>query len=59
MNEDKEINAEIRSLKDTLTGDLLNDMETHQKIYELKKILNPDIVANPQLDEDECISCGS
>jgi hypothetical protein len=54
-----EINAEIRSLKDTLTGDLLNDMETHQKIYELKKILNPDIVANPQLDEDECISCGS
>jgi len=54
-----EINAEIRTLKDTLTGDLLNDMETHQKIYELKKILNPDIVANPQLDEDECISCGS
>jgi hypothetical protein len=54
-----EINAEIISLKDTLTGDLLNDMETHQKIYELKKILNPDIVANPQLDEDECISCGS
>jgi hypothetical protein len=34
-------------------------METHQKIYELKKILNPDIVANPQLDDDECISCGS
>ena len=54
-----EINAEIRSLKDTLTGDLLNDMETHQKIYELKKILNPEIVANPQLDDDECISCGS
>lgn len=54
-----EINAEIRTLKDTLTGDLLDDMETHQKIYELKKILNPDIVANPQLDEDECISCGS
>ena len=54
-----EINAEIRSLKDTLTGDLLDDMETHQKIYELKKILNPEIVSNPQLDEDECISCGS
>jgi hypothetical protein len=54
-----EINAEIRRLRDTLKGDLLDDMETHQKIYELKKILNPDIVANPQLDEDECISCGS
>ena len=58
MNGSK-INAEIISLKDTLTGDLLSDMETHQKIYELKKILNPEIVANPQLDEDECISCGS
>jgi hypothetical protein len=34
-----EINAEIRSLKDTLTGVLLDDMETHQKIYELKKIV--------------------
>jgi hypothetical protein len=54
-----EINAEIRRLRDTLKGDLLDDMETHQKIYELKKILNPDIVANPQLDDDECISCGS
>lgn len=54
-----EINAEIRRLRDTLKGDLLDDMETHQKIYELKKILNPDIVANPQLDNDECISCGS
>ena len=54
-----EINAEIRRLKDTLTGDLLNDMETQQAIYDLKKILNPDIVANPKLDEDECISCGS
>jgi hypothetical protein len=54
-----EINAEIRRLRDTLKGDLLDDMETHQKIYELKKILNPYIVANPQLDDDECISCGS
>tara|TARA_R110002126_G_scaffold283161_1_gene432281 strand:+ start:143 stop:316 length:174 start_codon:yes stop_codon:yes gene_type:complete len=53
-----EINAEIRSLKDTLTGDLLDDMETQQKIYDLKKVLNPLIVSSPELD-DECISCGS
>ena len=54
-----EINAEIRSLKDTLTGDLLDDMETQQKIYDLKKVLNPEIVSSPELDDDECISCGS
>jgi|TARA_R110000803_G_scaffold16621_5_gene45689 hypothetical protein len=54
-----EINAEIRSLKDTLTGDLLDDMETQQKIYDLKKVLNPLIVSSPELDDDECISCGS
>ena len=54
-----EINAEIRSLKDTLTGDLLDDMETQQKIYDLKKVLNPLIVSTPELDDDECISCGS
>lgn len=54
-----EINAEIRSLKDTLTGDLLDDMETQQKIYDLKKVLNPLIVSSPELDDEECISCGS
>ena len=54
-----EINAEIRSLKDTLTGDLLDDMETQQKIYDLKKVLNPLIVSSPELDDDDCLSCGS
>ena len=59
MNE-KEINAEIMALKSKLTGNLFDDMQTQQEIYELKKILNPEIVTNPELDDDdECLSCGS
>ena len=53
------LREEIAALKETLTGDLFQDMETQQKIYELKIQLNPEIVANPQLDDDECLSCGS
>tara|TARA_R110000796_G_scaffold113618_3_gene225389 strand:+ start:1989 stop:2168 length:180 start_codon:yes stop_codon:yes gene_type:complete len=57
---DKDINAEIMALKSTLTGDLFKDMGTHQEIYELKKILNPEIVSNPEFDEDDdCLACGS
>jgi len=59
MNE-KEINADIRALRSTLTGNLFEDAETHSAIYELKKILKPEIVTNPELDDDdECLSCGS
>jgi len=59
MNE-KEINAEIMALKSKLTGNLFDDMQTQQEIYELKKILNPEIVTNPELDDDdECLSCGA
>ncbi|MGJ8661348.1 MAG: hypothetical protein ACSHXL_04875 [Bacteroidota bacterium] len=53
------IRQEIVTLKATLTGDLFQDMDTQQKIYELKVQLNPEIVENPQLDDDECLSCGS
>lgn len=57
---DKDINAEIRALKSKLTGNLFDDMQTQQEIYELKKILNPEIVTNPEMDDDdECLSCGS
>ena len=57
---DKEINAEIMALRSTLTGDLFKDADTHSAIYELKKILNPEIVNNPELDEDDdCLACGS
>jgi hypothetical protein len=56
-----EIKEKIEELKSFLTGDLFQDLETHQKIYDLKKQLNPEIVDSPELDEDfgECEACGS
>lgn len=56
---ENEIREQIQILKNKLTNDLFTDMETQQEIYELKKILNPEIVDNPELDDDECLSCGS
>lgn len=54
------IEAEIVRLKTLLTGNLFEDGETQQQIYDLKKQLNPAIVENPALDQDdECLSCGS
>lgn len=56
----EQIKAEIAQLKSQLTGNLFDDIETQQKIYELKKQLNPEIVEHPELDDDdECLSCGS
>lgn len=55
-----EIKDKIAALKATLTGNLFEDGETQQEIYELKKMLNPQIAENPQLDEDDdCLYCGS
>lgn len=60
MNKDKEIRAEIQALKSKLTGNLFEDMNTQQEIYNLKLILNPEIAKRPELDEDdECLSCGA
>lgn len=53
------IKKEIQDLKNTLTGNLFEDMETQQKIYDLKIKLNPEIAQRPELDDDECLSCGS
>jgi hypothetical protein len=55
------IKEQIEELKSFLTGDLFADLEIQQKIYDLKKQLNPEIVDNPELDEDfgECEACGS
>ena len=58
MNE-KDIKAEIKRLKSKIKGEMFEDMETLQQIYELKLILNPEIKNNPSLDEDDCLSCGS
>ena len=55
------IEQKIEELKSFLTGDLFQDGDILQKIYELKKELNPAIVDNPELDDDEngCLFCGS
>jgi hypothetical protein len=55
------INEQISELKKQLTGDLFQDGEIMQAIYELKKQLNPAIVDQPDLDDDEdgCLYCGS
>ncbi len=57
--QEESIKEEIATLKATLTGELFQDMETQQKIYDLKVKLNPEIVANPELDTEECLSCGA
>ena len=57
-----EIEKQITELKGMLTGDLFQDGDLMQKIYELKKQLNPEIENNPELDNDdleECLYCGS
>jgi hypothetical protein len=56
------IKEKIEELKGMLTGDLFADGDLMQKIYELKKQLNPEIETNPELDDDdleECLYCGS
>lgn len=60
MTETIHIEAEIARLKGTLTGNLFDDLETQQQIYELKKQLNPQIESQPELDDDDgCLYCGS
>lgn len=56
----QEVRNEIKALQATLTGDLFTDMETQQKIYELKKSLVTDDVTIEDIDNEfECLSCGS
>ena len=56
------IKQQIEQLKAKLTGDIFEDGEIMMEIYELKKELNPEIVDNPEVDDDEdtdCLYCGS
>ena len=55
-----EIERDIEILRTQLTGDLIQDGEIQQKIYELKKQLNPRIEEHPEEDTDDgCLNCGS
>ena len=57
---EQEIRQEIEAHKEVLTGNIFQDGEVMQKIYELKKQLNPRIELHPEEDDDEgCINCGS
>ena len=58
MNKEQ-IKQQIEEYKALLTGDIFADGDIQQKIYELKKELNPAIVDNPELDDYICDSCGS
>jgi regulator of replication initiation timing len=55
------IEEQITELKAKLTGNIFEDGELMMEIYNLKKQLNPEIVDNPELDDDEtdCLLCGS
>ena len=58
--DDSVIRDKIIELRSKLTGNLFLDAELQQEIYKLKVQLNPKIVENPELDDDEdCLSCGS
>ena len=56
---ENKIKEEIKSLQSMLTGDIFQDGEIMQKIYLLKKQLNPEIETNPELDDDDegCLYC--
>ena len=57
---EEQIKSEIQDLKALLVGDIFKDGDIQQKIYELKKELNPRIEEHPEEDDDEgCINCGS
>lgn len=59
MSKEKDIKAEIKALKTQLTGNLLDDAEIQSQIYQLKIILNPEIANRPDLDDEDCLYCGS
>ena len=57
---EEELRKKIEELKSKLSGNLFEDMELQQEIYEYKKQLNPRIVEHPEEDDDEgCLNCGS
>lgn len=59
MNEEQ-IKAQIEEYRNLLTGNIFADGEIQQKIYDLKKQLNPRIEEHPEEDDDEgCLNCGS
>ena len=52
----KEIEAEIKSLEGSLTGNMMRDMDVRDKIHNLKMKLNG---VRPADSFVECVGCGS
>ena len=60
--EEKEIREKIEQLKSTLTGNLLDDCEIQNEIFQLKKQLSLETnIPIDKLDEEDdgCLYCGS
>lgn len=60
--DEQQVLARIQELKGKLTGNLFEDGEFQQEIYELKKQLRPEIETQPELDDfddEDCLYCGS
>ena len=58
---EEQTRSKITELQGTLTGNLFTDGEIQQEIYDMKKLLKPEIAENPELDDfdGECLSCGA
>jgi hypothetical protein len=52
----QELQTQIDHLKNTLTGDFMQDMEIRDKIHNLEMELNG---VKPSNSEFECVGCGS
>ncbi len=53
---DQELISEIAKLESELTGDMFQDMDTRDKIHNLKMKLNG---TKPRSTEIDCVGCGS
>jgi hypothetical protein len=52
----EEIKLEIQELKELLTGDMLRDMDTKDRIHNLEMQLNG---TKPMDTKVDCVGCGS
>ena len=52
----EEIQSEIDRLRETLHGDMFEDMETMSKIHNLEMLMNG---VKPEDSHFDCIGCGS
>lgn len=60
LSVEQSVKEQIAELRKQLTGNLFEDGPIQQKIYDLKRTLQPAIEHQPELDDDEgCLHCGA